>query len=286
MFFRALLTPLLAGALLNLDRRAFAQNMLGRPITTGLIIGFFINNLPLGLSLGLWTELLWLWRLTVGGDHTPNGSLALTTVLISLNLVSGELKLISPSLPLASLAFFLIPPLAQLLIKADKLSRAFSTRVSSHLRQRLSLASGEAKPLSSGDGLPEDGEGGAVGKGGATGDGEEEEPDGGPEPAPLNGSSQSLPSLTLINLSGLLHTYVLALVFLLIFCPLTGLVFVLAGKCLPPGFFPPLAKFQLFAPAVALLGVASSLAAPPLKIYGLGILCGFVIVGILALFGI
>jgi mannose/fructose/N-acetylgalactosamine-specific phosphotransferase system component IIC len=123
-------------AALNLDRRAFAQSGLGRPLVTGLIIGWLLGDLRLGLTLGLWTELLWLWRLTVGGDFTPNGALALSAVLVAISLSYGY-NLVKDTLPLDVLAFALIPVLAHLLIIQDKLDRGFSERLLKFIHREL-----------------------------------------------------------------------------------------------------------------------------------------------------
>jgi hypothetical protein len=137
--------PVLAAAALSLDRRAFMQCMLGRPLTTGAIVGAALGEPAAGLSLGLWTELLWLWRLTSGGYHTPDTPLALSAVLIALFGAGGA----GPDSPQARavLGFALVPALAHLLMRLDAALRRVAGRRSARLRERLGgQAAGGAAP--------------------------------------------------------------------------------------------------------------------------------------------
>ncbi|MDR2405973.1 MAG: hypothetical protein LBE27_06350 [Deltaproteobacteria bacterium] len=133
----ALILPLLAGALINLDRRAFAQTMVSRPLPTGAIVGY-LAGLPLqGLSLGLWSELLWFWTLPVGGTHTPNPGIAVSAALISLKLFSFFPHRGIPLDALLPIAFLLVPIIGYSFILVDKLNRIQAERTLHGLEQAL-----------------------------------------------------------------------------------------------------------------------------------------------------
>jgi mannose/fructose/N-acetylgalactosamine-specific phosphotransferase system component IIC len=138
---------LVLAALLNLERRAFAQSMLSRPLVTGTIIGLALGNLEQGLLLGLWSELLWLWQLPVGGDYTPNCGIAVSVGLISTNLSTTYLELVPPNRPLLMVAFFLIPVISHLAIYLDKFTRTLSRNLSIVLENKLALGDKVNFPL-------------------------------------------------------------------------------------------------------------------------------------------
>ena len=56
----------------GLDRLAFAQVMISRPIVAGPLTGIFLGEPLLGLQVGMLTELLWLGRLPVGATIPPD----------------------------------------------------------------------------------------------------------------------------------------------------------------------------------------------------------------------
>jgi len=57
--------------------------MLGRPLVTGLILGLAVGRVDLGVWMGLSAELLWLAVLPLGGQITPNASLAVSAAFIA-----------------------------------------------------------------------------------------------------------------------------------------------------------------------------------------------------------
>ena len=71
------------GALLNLDRQAFGSFMLSRPLVAGLVLGLAAGRVDFGVWLGLSAELLWLSALPLGGQITPNASLAVSVAFIA-----------------------------------------------------------------------------------------------------------------------------------------------------------------------------------------------------------
>ncbi|WP_305046560.1 PTS sugar transporter subunit IIC [Geoalkalibacter sp.] len=62
----------LAGLLLGLDRTAFGQFMLARPVVAGPLTGWLIGDPLVGLQVGALVELLWLGRLPVGAAIPPD----------------------------------------------------------------------------------------------------------------------------------------------------------------------------------------------------------------------
>ncbi|MDR1050537.1 MAG: PTS sugar transporter subunit IIC [Deltaproteobacteria bacterium] len=127
---------LAAAALLNLDRLALGQNALGRPLLTGTAVGLILG-LPLeGLTLGLWTEVLWLDRPPLGGAIIPNGSLAVASALAGLCLASGGPDLPAPGTILVP-AMTLVPPLARLANLVEPATRLWSQGAHKDLEERL-----------------------------------------------------------------------------------------------------------------------------------------------------
>jgi mannose/fructose/N-acetylgalactosamine-specific phosphotransferase system component IIC len=62
----------LVGSLLFLDRMHTFQFMISRPLVTAPVIGLLAGNLSMGLLLGAIIELLWIHRIPLGTDITPD----------------------------------------------------------------------------------------------------------------------------------------------------------------------------------------------------------------------
>ncbi len=77
------LGPILAGALLNLDKQVCGPLMVSRPLVTGFAIGWLTGELRYGIWMGLSAELLWLATLPLGGQLTPHAGLAVSAALIA-----------------------------------------------------------------------------------------------------------------------------------------------------------------------------------------------------------
>jgi PTS system mannose-specific IIC component len=71
------------GALLNIDRQVCGPFMLGRPLVTGLVLGLAAGQVWFGIWMGLSAELLWLAAMPLGGQITPNSSLAVSAAFIA-----------------------------------------------------------------------------------------------------------------------------------------------------------------------------------------------------------
>jgi hypothetical protein len=244
----SLAAGLAVAALLSLDRRAFMQTMLGRPLVTGALVGAALSEPAAGLTLGLWTELLWLWRLNSGGYYTPNTPLALSAVLIAL-LAEGAPGPADPRARLV-LGFALIPILAHLLIHLDSLLRRRAGERSRRLRERL---------LSLEAGGPE---------------GVEEAR----RAAPASFRREAL--------LGIPETLLASVAFLAAAVPCVMGLAALLAALLPSHFWKPVAAFAPYAPAAGLLGIASSLSRPSLPPYLLGALAALLALALLRSAGI
>lgn len=64
------------GGLLALERRAFLQAMISRPLVAATGMGFFLGDLDSGLQVGLVFELLFLGSASLGGSHPFHDTLA------------------------------------------------------------------------------------------------------------------------------------------------------------------------------------------------------------------
>ncbi|MDR2386605.1 MAG: PTS sugar transporter subunit IIC [Deltaproteobacteria bacterium] len=131
---------LVLAAILNLDRLALGQNAFWRPLVAGLVFGLMLGQVKLGLTLGLWVEVLWLARLPLGGTLIPNGALALTAALVGLTGSLYFLKLpYDPQKPLAPLALTIIIPLAHLMTLIEPNTRLWGK----HSHQKITRALNE-----------------------------------------------------------------------------------------------------------------------------------------------
>lgn len=72
----ALLAVAAVGGVLALDRVAFLQCLVSRPLPTSAIVGLILGQPALGLACGLYMELIWLSRQPVGGFVPPDETLA------------------------------------------------------------------------------------------------------------------------------------------------------------------------------------------------------------------
>lgn len=63
-------------ALLELDTTYFGQFLLSRPVVVGSVIGFLTGDFFLGLQLGIFTELIYLDFIPIGGIVPPSGAIS------------------------------------------------------------------------------------------------------------------------------------------------------------------------------------------------------------------
>ncbi|MDR2455402.1 MAG: PTS sugar transporter subunit IIC [Deltaproteobacteria bacterium] len=120
---------LAAAAALNLDRQAFGQLGFSRPLVSASLVGMVCGRPMEGMSLGLWTEMLWLNRAPLGGHIPPNGGLAASAAVVGLAsfllIVGDDPEVSGPQAHAALLAlvFALTPPLAWLMTLIELTSR-------------------------------------------------------------------------------------------------------------------------------------------------------------------
>jgi mannose/fructose/N-acetylgalactosamine-specific phosphotransferase system component IIC len=103
-----------------------------------MFIGLILGQIKLGLTLGLWAEVLWLSRPPLGGAIIPNGALAVSSAMVG---IAGSLSLVGvtldPSKPVAVLAMALVPPLAHYMTLVEPVTRAWSRKVHEKLKTDL-----------------------------------------------------------------------------------------------------------------------------------------------------
>lgn len=116
-------------AVLNLDRQAFGQLGFSRPLVSTSLVGLLIGRPLEGLTLGLWTEMLWMNRSPLGGHILPNGGLASSAAILglaaALQAAAADPKASEPAVLAALLvmALILTPPLASLMSLVEITSR-------------------------------------------------------------------------------------------------------------------------------------------------------------------
>lgn len=115
-------------ALCGLDRTAFLQLMLSRPIVAASLAGVVLGNAGIGLMVGALLELLWLGRLPMGAAIPPDdtqiavGSTFLATLFIS--------DLSQSSTALTLLAILVAMPLGKVGVYFDRWARKRNSRLS------------------------------------------------------------------------------------------------------------------------------------------------------------
>lgn len=87
MGYAEYLTTGALAVLLGLDRTAFLQSMVSRPLVAGPLAGWFLGIPLTGLEVGMLLELLWLGRLPVGTVIPPDDTqVAIGATLLALTL--------------------------------------------------------------------------------------------------------------------------------------------------------------------------------------------------------
>jgi len=63
------------GGLASLDKTEAYQTMFSQPLFTGVIIGFFLKDLSMGVEMGILFQLVYLWVLPIGTALFPDPSI-------------------------------------------------------------------------------------------------------------------------------------------------------------------------------------------------------------------
>jgi PTS system mannose-specific IIC component len=115
---------LLAGILAmltGLDRVAFAQFMISRPIVAAPVAGWIMGNPLVGLEIGALLELLWLGRLPVGASIPPDDTqvaIGATVLALSMQPLLGL-----DGMPVVILCVLVAVPLGKFGQLFDRLAR-------------------------------------------------------------------------------------------------------------------------------------------------------------------
>lgn len=124
---------LLAGMvsiLAGLDRVAFVQIMISRPLVAGPLTGWALGHPLVGLEVGMLLELLWLGRLPVGAAIPPDDTQVAVGATV-LAASTGHFVGLS-GMPLVLLSVLIAIPLGKFGQFFDKLAR--------HVNDRLAVA--------------------------------------------------------------------------------------------------------------------------------------------------
>lgn len=120
-----LLAGLLA-MLVGIDRVAFAQFMISRPIVVGPLTGLVFGNALVGLEIGMLLELLWLGRLPVGAAIPPDDTqVAVGATVLALSM---ERMLGLEGMPIVLLCVLTAIPLGKFGQTFDRLARNVNDR--------------------------------------------------------------------------------------------------------------------------------------------------------------
>jgi PTS system mannose-specific IIC component len=127
--------------LVGIDRIAFAQFMISRPIVVGPLTGFLLGDAMVGLEIGMLLELLWLGRLPVGAAIPPDDTQVAVGATV-LAFAMGHL-LGFEGMPIVLLCVLTAIPLGKCGQGFDRLARKFND----HLNNKA-LAALEREDLS------------------------------------------------------------------------------------------------------------------------------------------
>ncbi|NVJ26446.1 MULTISPECIES: PTS sugar transporter subunit IIC [Myxococcus] len=129
------------GGLVAVERKAFLQAMLSRPLVAATVMGLLLNDVPSGLGVGLLLELFFLGTANLGAALPENDTLAATATsaaAATITLASG-----AGSTPaIWSLAVLLFIGMGRVGRRADRLLEGYSARLA-----RVALASAETGNL-------------------------------------------------------------------------------------------------------------------------------------------
>jgi mannose/fructose/N-acetylgalactosamine-specific phosphotransferase system component IIC len=129
------------GGLVAVERKAFLQAMLSRPLVAATVMGGLLNDVASGLAVGLVLELFFLGTANLGASLPENDTLAATgTSAAAATLTAATGAGSTPAM--WSLAVLLFIGLGRVGRKSDRLLEGYSARLA-----RVALASAEAGDL-------------------------------------------------------------------------------------------------------------------------------------------
>jgi len=137
--FTAALKIAAVGSLLNLDRTAWGQFMISRPIITAPLVGLACGDAAIGLFIGALIELLWINELPVGTAIPSDDTLCAAIATGVVATLGTSLKL-NKTTDIGSLIFLVLAimvPLAQQSRKIDAMIRSYNETILVDMETRL-----------------------------------------------------------------------------------------------------------------------------------------------------
>ena len=129
--------------LLGLDRTAFLQSMVSRPLVAAPLTGWLLGIPLAGLQVGMLLELLWLGRLPVGTVVPPDDTqVAIGATLLALTL---ERLLDLHGMPAIILCVLVAVPLGQFGRYADQRARQANNRLAR--QAEAAAAAGDSRQI-------------------------------------------------------------------------------------------------------------------------------------------
>lgn len=98
-----------AGALLSIERKAWAQLMLARPLVVGPVVGALLGDAATGLAIGIPLELYFLANASYGASAPEHET---WTTLFATGIATGAVSAGAPTSVALSFAAFLALPIA------------------------------------------------------------------------------------------------------------------------------------------------------------------------------
>ncbi|MCP3102198.1 PTS sugar transporter subunit IIC [Myxococcus sp. K15C18031901] len=129
------------GGLVAVERKAFLQAMMSRPLVASSVMGLLLNDVPSGLAVGLLLELFFLGTANLGAALPENDTLAATaTSAAAATMTAASGAGSTPAI--WSLAVLLFIGMGRVGRRADRLLEGYTARLA-----RVALASAEAGNL-------------------------------------------------------------------------------------------------------------------------------------------
>jgi len=101
--WRDLLFISLWGGIVALDTTAAFQILISHPLVSGSVVGLMLGNFPLGFSIGIILELVWLNELPIGGAPFAEGNIGGTAAAATAIITFEQTSRYSPSIAFALL---------------------------------------------------------------------------------------------------------------------------------------------------------------------------------------
>lgn len=104
------------GGIVSSDTTAAFQFMISHPIVSCAVVGLLLGNFPLGFTVGLVLELVWLYEIPTGAANFSEGNVGATVAAACAILSASATGRQTPSLLLSLAVAILIAPAAGYLV--------------------------------------------------------------------------------------------------------------------------------------------------------------------------